>query len=103
MNKRIKKIKDVEEIIRNSLTAAFFRYHSNKMSLGEFLIRFIRLDLVSKGNTPEKLELLKAIRNYQRGIKENCICPPVEPVIKKNKRFKHQTFAEFLRPKKVKT
>lgn len=68
----IKKVKNAENIIKNALTSAFFQYHYNKMSLTEFIIRFLRIDLVNKGSTREKQELLKIIRDYQRGIKKEC-------------------------------
>ena len=76
------KVKNPETVIRNLLTAAFFRYHLNKMGLAEFVIRFLRIDLISRGESKETLELLKVVRNYQRNIKD-CECPPVVPPEKK--------------------
>ena len=86
----MKKEKKPETVIRNMLTAAFYRYHLDKMSLGEFIIRFLRIDLLSKGRTDEKEELLRVIRNHQRGIKEDCNCP--EPEKKRRKSIRDYLF-----------
>ena len=87
-----KKIKHASSVIRELFTSAFIKYHLNKMTVGEFMIRFLRIDLVSKGSTPEKEELLKILRNYQRGIKD-CECPPKEKI----------SFREFLKQRSEKS
>lgn len=69
-----KKIKHAPSVIRELFTNAFFKYHLKKMSITEFLIRFIRIDLVSRGNNKESQDLLKILRNYKRDIKEDCEC-----------------------------
>ncbi len=80
-----KKEKNPDTVVKNLLTSAFFRYHLNKMSLTEFVIRFLRIDLVSRGESKETLELLKVVRNHQRNIKEECVCPKLQEPVKKKK------------------
>ena len=91
-----KKIKKPEEVLRNVMTDAFFRYYMGKMNIGEFVIRILRIDVVGQGKTKQNEELLKLIRNYQRGIiDEKCDCPLlVEP--------KQISFREYWSQRKTK-
>jgi len=72
------KNKNTPSVIRELFTNAFFQYYLKKMSITEFVIRLLRIDIVSNGQSKENIELLNIIRNYNRGIKENCICPATE-------------------------
>ena len=87
-----KKTRRPGDVIRELFTSAFFKYHLNKMSLAEFLIRFVRIDVVSNGSTPENQELLKLLRNHQRGI-INCDCPFEAP--------SQMSFKEYLKQRKI--
>ena len=97
MSKKEKKKKNVHNIIKELMTSAFFNYYLNKMNITEFIIRILRIDIISKGSTPDKLMLLKVIRNHHRNIKEDCNC-----IEKQKCPEKQLTFGEFIRQQRNK-